>query len=605
MKSNKKTGLLLDLTVLTGLLTLALVPRFSLLLLRGFEILHSDHAVFGLMAKHILEGKPMVYYYGQGYMGSLEAFMGALIFLVRGMDLLSIQLAPLIFYVLFLIVNYYLVKEILGFQVSLMANLLLAISPFALTQLSVTALGGYPETLFFGSLTLLGLAHVRKNPDNRVLPFLTGLAAGIGFWVNNLILMYFLPLGVFCFLGSRLWKKSFPELTWKKILLLEGVDVPLPVRIAVIGLQAGILFWFISNVAAFFLKESVQLGPLNWHLPSPPFHVKKIKKVLWLLFAETAVLSFFLLGRRKMKTEVLKFLPLAGGFLAGALPLIVYSLAGGEGYRVIHGSGIISAQEFPAKLRLVFRDSVVHEVLGTPVEWLSHPGNFYGLSACIVLGISIFLFVHYLALHRKDLGAFVRLRPFAYADSFFPFILILGVLGICVFSSLKAGRYLIPLYFAFSFVFAYSLSRLKTPRPVSWFLLLILLAHYGLANAHFIHAIPVKENVRAGYPATLRLLEAKGIQGGYTHYVFSYVLTYLSGEKIILAPFRSPDRYPPYGDFVKKLERAAYLFPADEDYLPVFQRILDENEIAYEKIWSDPFWVFVIDRKTKSELGLV
>lgn len=50
-----------DFFLLASLVGLSLIPRLSLLGLRAFEIFHSDHAVFGLMAKHILEGKWMVY----------------------------------------------------------------------------------------------------------------------------------------------------------------------------------------------------------------------------------------------------------------------------------------------------------------------------------------------------------------------------------------------------------------------------------------------------------------------------------------------------------------------------------------------------------------
>jgi hypothetical protein len=35
--------------------------------------LNSDEAVVGLMARHILDGKRPVFYYGQAYMGSLDA----------------------------------------------------------------------------------------------------------------------------------------------------------------------------------------------------------------------------------------------------------------------------------------------------------------------------------------------------------------------------------------------------------------------------------------------------------------------------------------------------------------------------------------------------
>src|SRR5690348_13420174 len=99
-----------DLPYLVFFLFLAFAIRFFILIQRGFEIFNADHAVIGLMAKHIMEGHPMVYFYGQGYMGSLEAFVAALFFSFFGMDIWVLQCAPLFFYLAFLVVNYFFVK---------------------------------------------------------------------------------------------------------------------------------------------------------------------------------------------------------------------------------------------------------------------------------------------------------------------------------------------------------------------------------------------------------------------------------------------------------------------------------------------------------------
>ena len=92
----------LEPLLLSGILVAALIPRFFFLKLRGFELFNSDQAVIGLMARHILEGKPMVYFYGQGYMGSLEAFIAAFLFILRGANTVSLFLAPLLFFLAFL-----------------------------------------------------------------------------------------------------------------------------------------------------------------------------------------------------------------------------------------------------------------------------------------------------------------------------------------------------------------------------------------------------------------------------------------------------------------------------------------------------------------------
>lgn len=202
-----KRSRLQEFFLLTGLLALALLPRLYLLQERSFGIFKADQALVGLMGKHILDGHPMIYFYGQAYMGSLEAFMATLIYLVRGINIISVQLAPLVFFLLFLIVNFYLLKRLFSLEVSLVANLFLALSPPELNRLSVVPLGGYPETLFFGSLTLLGLTTALKSKQRGWTFFLTGLAAGIGFWVNNLIVTYFFAIAIFWLLGTRFGRR--------------------------------------------------------------------------------------------------------------------------------------------------------------------------------------------------------------------------------------------------------------------------------------------------------------------------------------------------------------------------------------------------------------
>ena len=78
----------------------------------------------------------------------------------------------------------------------------------------------------------------------------------------------------------------------------------------------------------------------------------------------------------------------------------------------------------------------------------------------------------------------------------------------------------------------------------------------------------------------------------YAHYITSYVLTFESQEKIIVAPYRSPDRYPAHAKYVDQLAEA-------------FQQALKQNKILHEKIKVEPFWVFVVNRRAGTEKGVV
>jgi hypothetical protein len=47
-------------------------------------VLDADEAIVGLMGRHILHGEFPIFFYGQKYMGSLEAHLGALGFALGG-----------------------------------------------------------------------------------------------------------------------------------------------------------------------------------------------------------------------------------------------------------------------------------------------------------------------------------------------------------------------------------------------------------------------------------------------------------------------------------------------------------------------------------------
>ena len=59
---------------------------------------NSDEAVVGLMARHILQGERPIFFYGQAYMGSLDAFLVAFGFLLFGQQVWVIRFVQSLLY---------------------------------------------------------------------------------------------------------------------------------------------------------------------------------------------------------------------------------------------------------------------------------------------------------------------------------------------------------------------------------------------------------------------------------------------------------------------------------------------------------------------------
>ncbi len=61
---------------------------------------NADEAVVALMAKHILRGERPLFFYGQAYMGSLDAWLVAIGFAALGESVLTIRIVQSLLYLL-------------------------------------------------------------------------------------------------------------------------------------------------------------------------------------------------------------------------------------------------------------------------------------------------------------------------------------------------------------------------------------------------------------------------------------------------------------------------------------------------------------------------
>jgi len=188
---------------LVGILLLAAGLKVVLLLLERIPF-NSDEAVVALMARHILEGERPVFFYGQAYMGSLDAWLVALGFSLFGQKVWVIRLVQTLLYLVTIITTVWIGKQFLGsLKIGLGAGLLLAIPAVNVTLYTTASLGGYGEALLIGNLilicTLQILRHISAEGEQRRLTawwMILGLLTGIGLWANGLTLIYTIPAGL-------------------------------------------------------------------------------------------------------------------------------------------------------------------------------------------------------------------------------------------------------------------------------------------------------------------------------------------------------------------------------------------------------------------------
>ena len=177
--------------------------KAGLLWLGAFPF-HADEAVVGLMARHILRGEWPAFFYGQAYMGSLDAALVALAFRVVGEQVLAIRLVQTLLYAGTIALTMQLARRISGDGLApIFAGALMAIPVVNVTLYTTVSLGGYGEALLLGTLAVLWALQLHRTPGGHWSFFGWGALAGVAFWAFGITLVYSLPAGVLLLAALR------------------------------------------------------------------------------------------------------------------------------------------------------------------------------------------------------------------------------------------------------------------------------------------------------------------------------------------------------------------------------------------------------------------
>lgn len=217
--------------------------RFVLISL-GWPLRNSDEGIIGIMGLHIAyQGAHPIFYYGQDYMGSLQAFVAAGLFQILGPSLFTLRLGVLLLFMLFLVSSYVLTRMLYSRGWALVTLLLLGAGSSYVLSRQLNAIGGYTETLLFAALLFVltgwlvlstpssspGIGSSGHQPIRfylsghflRQLAYLAwGLITGLALWSDQLIIpvvaLCGLVLGIFC------WRDIFGFATQDRRSISRG-----------------------------------------------------------------------------------------------------------------------------------------------------------------------------------------------------------------------------------------------------------------------------------------------------------------------------------------------------------------------------------------------
>lgn len=193
-----------------------------LLMSLGWPQTNSDESTMGLMALHIASGRDYPgFFYGQNYMGPLQAYIAAPLFRLFGPSIFVLRLSMLLLCTVFLINIYLLTRLLYSKKLALVTLAVLALGTPETLSTQVTSMGGYGEVLAFGSgmvliaswLVLNSRADNERSSLRRILGFGGwGLVAGLAVWSDLLLLPFIgmtgLLLIIWCWRELRQWRLS-------------------------------------------------------------------------------------------------------------------------------------------------------------------------------------------------------------------------------------------------------------------------------------------------------------------------------------------------------------------------------------------------------------
>lgn len=486
-------------------------------LLYGDRFFDSDEAVEGLMARHVLEGEYPVFLWGQRYKGVPEVYLAAALFALAGSSVVVLKGVTLGCFALFACVQFVLVERLFSRAIAWLATAFVIVGPPSIVLWSLSANAEIVMTLLSGTTMCLAFDVWRRTGSRRAL-MIACAALGAGLWVQQFILYYVIALVLAVMY-------SLPRRTVLFRQLVTGRELPRWVRIGTNAVAFAALGYLVLGAAAFFtggFDASVFGRRVGIH------HAQKLWSIAAGLFVIALLARSHALLARRGRLAWLYAAMLA--FAAGYAPALAAQATRG-------GSPPIGRADLDAVTAALppLAGQLVPIVLG------------FRSPTTAPFDVPLWLAV---ALAVAVAASFVALREQPYTP-LFHFLVVTAPLVFLVsgaFVDAQSYRYLMPGFGALAVVLALGVWRLfRWSRVAGAVTMVMLLTLFGLEQRAWYRQLTPDVHSRE----LIACLELAGVRAAFADYWISYKLTFLTDERIIVAPNNGVDRYPKYTAYVQ------------------------------------------------------
>ena len=482
-------------------------------LLHGDRFFDSDEAVEGLMAIHVLKGEHPAFLWGQHYKGVPEVYLAAAVFAVTGPSVVALKSVTLACFALFVCLQFVLVERLFSRAIAWMATAFLIFCPPALVQWSLSANAEIVMTLLAGTVMCLGVDIWRRTGSRRA--FVTACAAaGFGLWVHQYILYYWVALG----LAILHW---IPQR--RKILryVVAAREIPAWLRLltAFLAIVAAL---YVALGAVAFLTGGFDAAASG--LRVGVHHPQKLWNIAAGLLIIVLLARVFALSRQSDSIRSLVYAA-ALAFAAGYAPALA-------AYATVGGSPPIARTDLAGAWAAI--SPLVRQIIPIVLGFRGPSAGWLGVPFWLGLPLVFAIVASVVALKERPFTPLFHLLLFTA-----PVIFLLSG----AFIDVQSYRYLMPVSGALAVVFALGVWRIfRWSRVAGAIALAMALTLFGLEQRAWYRQLA--PDTRSA--ALIDCLDRSGVRAAFADYWISYKLTFLTAERIVVAPHNGMDRYPSY-----------------------------------------------------------
>jgi hypothetical protein len=513
--SSRPASLFRQLLLIAALVILVRAP----FLIQGERFFDSDEAVEGLMARHVLAGEFPAFVWGQRYKGVPEVYLAAAVFAVTGSNVVALKSVTLACFALFVCLQFVLVRRLFSGAIAWLSTAFLIAGPPSLVFWSLSASAEIVMTMLAGTVMCLGV-DVWRRTGSRPALMAACAAVGFGLWVHQYIVYYVVALGL------AIWH-GLPRRDRLLSQFLEHRGSSRWVHLLTIVLTAaGVLYVALGTLA--FITGGFDIVVLDREVG-----VRHAQKLWYIAFAflllAGGIRLLSVMTRAGARTVSLVW-GAAAAFAVGHAPALAARATGGGAPPI----GRTDLAGVAAAISPLARDIVpiVTGFKSPDTGWLGAP-VWIGLVLVFALVASL---------------AALRERPFT---PFFHYLLLttpVVFLFSGAFVDAQSYRYLMPAWGALAVVVGtgvwWTFQRSRVAGTAAFLAVLTL---FSLQQRSWYRQLPDDVQSRA----LIACLERAGVRVASADYWLSYKLTFLSDERLIVAPDGTVDRYPPYTDQVR------------------------------------------------------